>query len=117
MDSNMSEQHSAADYPFQKEEILSVLEGARAALTHDEILAVVTIRREQVVMSCLEELILKGECGAVLEKSQDGTPTWHDFAFWYLTDEERAERPWRHGSAAPIPSPSPSDPVPLRYHF
>src|SRR5262245_10886520 len=77
------------------DEVLAVLKDADAGLSEEEILAIVTIRRERTLMSCLEELILQGECGAVLEKSGDGPVTSQDFAFYAFTDEERAERPKR----------------------
>jgi hypothetical protein len=74
------------------EEILAVLSEAKAGLTEDEILAVMTLRRERAIFETLEDLLLEGVIGAAREAPPDRVATSDDFAFWALTEEEVAAR-------------------------
>src|SRR5262245_25439434 len=74
------------------QDILAVLSEAKAPLTEDEILAVITLRRERTLFEVLEELILQGELGAKREASSKSVATSGDFSFWTLTEEEVAAR-------------------------
>jgi hypothetical protein len=94
MEFNDNQQSTPADERLA-DEVLSVLGDAAAGLTEEEILAIVTIRRERELMSCLEDLVLQGELGVTLERPQDGPVTSQNFSFYAFTEEERAERPKR----------------------
>jgi len=82
-------------------EVLAVLEGAKYGLTEDEILAVITMRRERALYEALEALLLDGALGAALE-ARDRMPTAGDLSFWLLTDEELAERRPPADSRSPL---------------
>ena len=86
------------------EDILAVLFEAKAGLTEDEILAVMTLRRERAIFEALEGLLLEGVIGAKHEAPPDRVATSSDFAFWGLTKEEVAAR--RKGSNEPGSSPA-----------
>jgi hypothetical protein len=90
-----------ADERFTNE-VLAVLEDAKYGLTEDEILAVITMRRERAVYEALEALLLNGELGAALEGPRNRMPTAGDFKFWRLTEEEAAERRRRPDSGSPL---------------
>jgi hypothetical protein len=84
------------------EDVLVVLSEATAGLTEDEILAVITMRRERAIFVALEELILQGGVGATREGPLDRVATSGDFAFWALTDDEVAARRRRSEDGAPL---------------
>jgi hypothetical protein len=91
METTVNENSSNRDQHFA-DQVRSVLNDATAALTENEVLAVVRIRRERDLMSTIESLILEGEVGAAVEQSENGRISWQDIGLYAVTDEERAER-------------------------